>query len=342
MIDYQAYKDITQTFNLDKDNAEDVEKYLSFFQRKGRIETYKLLLCGIIMSYQNSYRYDSDDIPKIKPERVTKGLEDGLFTVNDFTIKLDWVMEYMDEIVGKEWLKQFVFNRDKPFYNKMVNDVLQKGDGKGFDVDVLLGYMNINRLKKEYRLKIINKATDPKKMFKLLTPRKQLDTAIAYIEEGYDEPDAIAVCIPFLKARLIQLTQLEDVGGIKTFGNKILNAESLRTEIKHFCPLLKQIYDRFNVDRAYPFTLPRFKACSRKHKHMAGFDFVGSKDEWGQHIIKLRGKFGIADAKGKVIIEPKYTSIGVPQNGVRIALDKYGYPMRLDKYNQQGQLITGE
>jgi hypothetical protein len=338
------YRNLTEKFGLVPMDEERLEKVLAFLEKNGKTKAFKTLICGVFLREQHNDNYHGE--PDVSKEFFLHAITTGMVRISELTRHTSWMIGYLSDIGISEGIeqRQFALKYDKEFYKQLIQTELTASDDDipPIDYDVDMGYVNLNTMSEKYRVAALHGAENPAKMLKKLSPLKKVQTAVAYAKSGKDNEETLKVCLPQIKIYFTQLLELDDRAKIVGLAASVLNQPNMREYASVFCPFIKVAIDRYNLADTFPFNLPRFKGCHRKYKHLAKFDFVTSSDEWGQHIIEINDKFGVADSKGNVIIQPQYESIGIPKNGVRIAIgrDREGYRKKLFKFDQKGQEIT--
>lgn len=333
-INSLEYRDLVDKFGLNKaeDKEAAYEKVLDFFERKGKMKAYKTLMGGAF--HTGSY-------PLISPERVLRSIKEGKVSLSYLATNTNTMVRYLKNVQGMDAVAQreFALTYDKPFYTKIVENTLESNwRNSPLDNDIIKGFINLNTMSERNRCKAIDGCLNPAKMYRKLSPIKQVSTAVAYVKENFGRGDVIKICIPFLKKYFDTIINDVNEEKIITFGKDILMKSSMQEYIKAFCPLINRVLES-QIGGRHPYNSPRLKSCSKKFRHIAQYDFVGKPDNWEQMLFKQKGYFGVMDMKGNVIIEPKYNSIGIPRNDIRIALDKDEEVIHY--YNRNGELVTG-
>jgi hypothetical protein len=336
------------TWDEDKDemvedgSPEHVEKVLSFLEKKNKLDWYKLLMRGYFRNAQyNEYHIDVTQIP-VSKERFEHTITTGMMSLSDLTKYIPCMLDYLEKTgiaPTKEQAKIFFLKYDRPFYQKYIAEVTKGHQPIALDLDVKLGYINLNTMDATTRNKILDWADDAAPMFQKLSPLKKMKTAISFVRDGYDNYDVINIAIPFLQKYFMQLLELDDQAGITDLVLNVIQ-KNIRDEAPKFCKYVKIALDKFpNLQKSYPFNLPRWRSCLKGQKHLSKFDFISREDRWGQHIVKVKNHFGVCDKKGNIIIEPTYVSMGIPnEKEQRLAIGgKYG--STLVKFNQKGEII---
>jgi hypothetical protein len=340
-INSLEYRDLVDKFGLNKaeDKEAAYEKVLDFFERKGKMKAYKTLMGGIFRGKQ--YSEHSKDLPLISRERVYRSIKEGKVSLSSLTQYTKYIVFYMKEVFGMDMEAQrnFILTYDKPFYKNLIEYTLTKDwRNSHLDDDVLKGNINLNTMGDLFRCRVIDGSLNPKKLWRKLSPIKQVATSLAYIKDNFGRDDVISITIPYLKKYLEQIVNDGNEEKVILFGKDILMKAAMKDKIKAFCPIISRILDT-PIGSRHPYNLPVFKGCNKKFRHVAQYDFVSKPDRWEQIIVMKNGKFGVIDSKGRMLIEPIYDSIGIPQGDMRIALNRN--EEKVDYFNREGQQITG-
>jgi hypothetical protein len=232
-------------------------------------------------------------------------------------------------------LQYFRGHQDTQLYTGLVEYMLEHNSYLvDLEDEVLGGHINMNILSLIHRARIIWKATNPEKVFEKMTPLKQQDTAGFLVgKPSFLNDKNKKIIFHYYKLYLKTLLEKDRFSPFTDSINAAFDVEELRPLVPELCEVLQQAYDKWRCQNTYPYTRPQFKVIcgGEEEQHLGAYDYVSQPDAWDQRIVRQNGQFGLIDARGNVVLPPKFKSIGQPSAKGRVVLPFGGKPLFLDR-----------